>query len=62
MAISILTFQDEPDGTVSVDFKTDPLVLTEEQQLSDSQLLGLMFFHQSIQELDAEFETADSSG
>ena len=54
MGISILTFQDEPDGTVSIGFTTEPIIDSEEQSLSNAMLLGIMSFHNAVQELQAE--------
>lgn len=60
MAISILTFQDEADGSVSIGFTTEPVIESEEQGLSNAMLLGLMSFHNALEELQAVDET-DSS-
>lgn len=59
MAISILTFQDEPDGSVSIGFTTEP-VIDESEPLSNALILGLMSFHNALQELQ-EVEENDSS-
>lgn len=54
MGICVLTIQDESDGSVSVGFTTDPVVESQEQTLTEAQLLGLMCFHNLITEINAE--------
>lgn len=57
MGISVLTIQDEPDGSVTLSFTTEPHVETDTQGLTNAQTLGLMCFHDLREALQAEIVT-----
>lgn len=59
MGISVLTIQDEPDGNVSINFTTDPVIESDTQPLTNSQMLGIMMYHDLRETLTAELETEE---
>lgn len=61
MGISVLTIQDEPDGSVTLNFTTDPVIETETQGLTSAQTIGFMVFHDLKQALEADLETDNDS-
>lgn len=61
MGLVLITLQDEPDGTVSLGFSTDPQIQSENQELSDAQILGMMAVHQIMLAISGDQEEETSS-
>lgn len=60
MGLVVITLQDEDDGTVSLGFTTDPQV-TEDDSLTDAQILGMMGIHTimtALHEQNSDLESA----
>ena len=60
MGLSVITIQDEPDGSISLGFVTDPVVESDQQGLTHAQILGLTVFHDLRIALEADLDTGDS--
>lgn len=54
MGLSVLTIQDEPDGSISLGITTEPIVESDTQPLTNAQVLGLTVFHDLRMLLEAE--------
>lgn len=65
MALVLITLQDEPDGTVSLGFTSEPIMDEDDEKLTSAQILGMMATHtviSSLREAEAEDDSSRLEG